>query len=246
MREVKDNIKLLFVTSLGLGFIGLQAAYTDTQVNYSGSEEGNDFSAGAASDTSPGAYADVGMSYELSEIVASAIYTEGEIDVDYGTKILSGKFSKQGSENSNLALVNEQDVTNDIYITGNQVDELSNLSVLEVRGVTFSGSGSGSLVIEPINEGDIDHLPENTISVRFVNKSNVGSFDAAFKGVFTGLTPDDMSGDHTNISNIGNTIMDVNNQGTFVLIGDVIEDSITKNDQIGIYEGGIKITNQSL
>lgn len=173
--------------------------------------------------------------------VALGIYTNGEIN----NTLLNGRFGF-AEGNSNLSLKNRNDVLNDIVKGGNEVDAQTNSQILKVNGVAYSSTGTISLSISPINVGSIDFLPNNSISVKFINISGSGEIDIAFNGNFTGLLSSTLKGGANEISNIGNITTSLSKKANFNLKGDVIEASVSTQDDVGTYEGGINITLTSL
>lgn len=246
--EVEKSTKFLLAAGLSLGLIGPLTADAATDVTYTGDTTDSQHAQSlGANASSPGAYADVTMDYTIPDVVALAIYTSGEITSAEGAPLLSGVFNEQGGKNSLLSLTDESTILEDIVLQNNVYDNFNtNDRTLFIRGVVYSSSGGCTLTVEPLIQGSAAPLLSNSIVAQFNNQTNSGSIDVGFAGTFYATTDMLLVGNTASISNAGNTTLSVLNQGIFVIDGDVLEPTVTAEDDTGVYEGGIRITVTSL
>ncbi len=226
--------------TLSLALIG-QGAFAQG-VTYSGDLlPGDSAISTGANASSPGVSAEVQMDFDMPDVVALAIFnTGGDVLSADGAPLLAGKYNA-GLE-SDLVLNNIDDILNDIIKDGNEVDSSTNTDVLKIGGVAYSSTGSAVLTVTPLAAGGTTDLPTNSISVLFTNTAGDGTIDVAFNGSFTGAANTDFTGTSASITT-GPVAMDnLDNRGTFLLYGDVIESSLTSADDIGLYQGSLTVT----
>lgn len=241
--EIERYPKLLLAAGLSLGLMGSLTSNADTDVTYTGDTSDSQHAQSlGANASSPGAYADVTMDYTIPDIVALAIYTNGDITSAEGAPLLSGRFT----QNSSLSVSDESIILEDLVLTENVTDPL--ITRMNVRGVAYSSTGSINLTVEPLVEGTSTPLINGReIIVQFDNQTNSGSIDVAFNGSY--VTTSGGSALMGTSSSISNTISQGtydNNQAEFRIFGDVLEPTVTAEDDTGVYEGGVRITVTSL
>lgn len=239
--------KNFFLSALICLSVGL-TAYSDPSIDYSGNFTDTQHSRSVGNEANTGASAQINMEYTIPNGIAIGIFSDGDIQSESGAPILKGRYNAETKrrKNSSFRVTNKEDILNDLIKKGNEDDDVSNSETLQINGVVYSSTGLGLLTIEPTLQGGTNNIPSNALSVRFANQSNTGAIDVAFKGVFEGLSLASMVGNHSSISNEGNTIMDTDNRGNFSLIGDVIEETLDTSDDVGSYRGELKVTLTSL
>ncbi len=238
------NKQYVWVTFLMLSLLVTGPIAKASGVSYNGDLlPGDSTISSGGNATNLGVSAEVQMDFAMPEIVAIGVFNNGGdvASVDAGAPILAGKYDP--SLETYLFLNHTETVLNDVIKDGNEVDaNTNNGNVIKVGGVAYSSTGSAILTATPFIRGGSNNLPNNSISVMFVNTQGDGLIDVAFNGSFTGTGVFAFTGSAASIST-GPAIMDnADNRGTFLLMGDVIESSVTSADDVGIYQGAITVS----